>query len=300
MSQEREAKPLSGWGILPINLLLYGGLITAIVFTIIGLEHHTLSTPVGAPLLITLFLLMVGNIIGSVGFLILAPNEAGVIVLFGRYVGTIKQNGFWWVNPFASKRKLSLRAHNLNTDKLKVNDHAGNPIEIAAVIVWRVRDTFAACFEVENYAEYVNLQSESALRHLASAYPYDSWEEEPAQVVSLRGNIDEVSAALERELQERLHKAGVEVVEARLSHLAYAPEIAGAMLQRQQASAIIAARQKIVEGAVGMVQMALEKLSRDRIVELDDERRAAMVSNLLVVLCGEREAHPVINAGTLY
>ncbi len=300
MSQERAAKPLSGWIMLPINLLLYPLLLYAMIRTIIGLDQGTLAPGPGVPLLIGLVLLLAANVILSVGFLILAPNEAGVLVLFGKYIGTVKDNGFWWVNPFASKRKISLRAHNLNTEKLKVNDHAGNPIEIAAVIVWRVRDTYAACFEVENYTEYVNLQSESALRHLASAYPYDSWEEEPAQVVSLRGNIDEVSRTLEQELQERLDKAGVEVVEARLSHLAYAPEIAGAMLQRQQASAIIAARQKIVEGAVGMVQMALEKLARDQIVDLDPERRAAMVSNLLVVLCGEREPHPVINAGTLY
>ncbi len=300
MSQEKEAKPLSGWVMLPINLLLYAALVWAVVWTISALRNQTLPGTAGALLLITLLLLLVGNMVFSGGFLILAPNEAGVLVLFGKYIGTVKKNGYWWVNPFATKRKVSLRAHNLNTDKLKVNDHAGNPIEIAAVIVWRVRDTFAACFEVENYVEYVNLQSESALRHLASAYPYDSWEDEPANVVSLRGNIDEVSQALERELQERLDKAGVQVVEARLSHLAYAPEIAGAMLQRQQASAIIAARQKIVEGAVGMVQMALEKLAREEVVELDPERRANMVSNLLVVLCGEREAHPVINAGSLY
>jgi hypothetical protein len=300
MSQEREAKPLSGWVMLSINLFLYAALVWLVVWTIIGLKKETLPGNAGGLLLVALLLLLVGNMIFSGGLLILAPNEAGVLVLFGKYIGTIKRNGFWWVNPFASNRKVSLRAHNLNTEKLKVNDHAGNPIEIAAVIVWRVRDTFAACFEVENYVEYVNLQSESALRHLASAYPYDSWEEEEAKVVSLRGNIDEVSAALERELQERLDKAGVQVLEARLSHLAYAPEIAGAMLQRQQASAIIAARQKIVEGAVGMVQMALEKLARDEVVELDPERRAAMVSNLLVVLCGEREAHPVINAGSLY
>lgn len=300
MTQEREAKPLSGWGMLPVNLLLYPALVGAVVWTIIGLEHRTLASSQGVPLLIALLLALGANIIVSTGFLILAPNEAGVIVLFGKYSGTIKDNGFWWVNPFANKRKVSMRAHNLNTEKLKVNDHAGNPIEIAAVIVWRVRDTFAACFDVENYTDYVHIQSESALRHLASAYPYDSWEEEDANVVSLRGNIDEVSEALEGELQERLDKAGVQVVEARLSHLAYAPEIAGAMLQRQQASAIIAARQKIVEGAVGMVQMALEKLARDEIVELDPERRANMVSNLLVVLCGEREAHPVINAGSLY
>ncbi len=300
MSQEREAQPLSGWVMLPINLFLYAALVWAVVWTIGALKNATLPGNAGALLLVGLLLLLVGNMIFSGGLLILAPNEAGVLVLFGKYIGTVKKNGYWWVNPFASKRKISLRAHNLNTEKLKVNDHAGNPIEIAAVIVWRVRDTFAACFEVENYVEYVNLQSESALRHLASAYPYDSWEEEDSHAISLRGNIDVVSAALERELQDRLDKAGVQVVEARLSHLAYAPEIAGAMLQRQQASAIIAARQKIVEGAVGMVQMALEKLARDEVVELDPERRAHMVSNLLVVLCGEREAHPVINAGSLY
>lgn len=222
------------------------------------------------------------------------------MVLFGRYKGTVKSNGFWWVNPFMAKKKISMRYHNLNTDKLKVNDKAGNPIEIAAVIVWKVEDTFAACFEVESYGDYVTIQSESAIRHLASTYPYDSWEENDEHAVSLRGNIDEVSSALERELQERLGKAGVRVAEARLSHLAYAPEIAGAMLQRQQASAIIAARQKIVDGAVGMVQMALSRLSAENVVSLDEERKAAMVSNLLVVLCGEKEAHPVINAGSLY
>ncbi len=300
MSNERVFKPMSGWGMLVLNLLLYPGLMAGFIGTVVNLDQHDLDPLVGVPLLLGILLALVGNIILSIGFMILAPNQAGVLVLFGRYIGTVKTNGFWWVNPFASKRKVSLRAHNLNSDKLKVNDRAGNPIEIAAVVVWRVRDTFAACFDVENYVDYVNIQSESALRHLASAYPYDSWEEGTDNVVSLRGNIDEVSEALERELGARLGKAGVEVMEARLSHLAYAPEIAGAMLQRQQAAAIIAARQKIVEGAVGMVQMALDKLSRDQIVELDPERRAAMVSNLLVVLCGEREAHPVINAGTLY
>lgn len=300
MSNEMIYKPKSGWGMLVLNVLLYPALAAGFIGTAVNLDQHGLDPLVGVPLLLGILLALVGNIILSIGFMILAPNQAGVLVLFGRYIGTVKTNGFWWVNPFASKRKVSLRAHNLNTEKLKVNDRAGNPIEIAAVIVWRVRDTFAACFDVENYIDYVNIQSESALRHLASAYPYDSWEEGADNVVSLRGNIDEVSHALERELQERLGKAGVEVMEARLSHLAYAPEIAGAMLQRQQAAAIIAARQKIVEGAVSMVQMALDKLSREQIVELDPERRAAMVSNLLVVLCGEREAHPVINAGTLY
>ncbi|HPW56546.1 MAG: SPFH domain-containing protein [Thermoanaerobaculaceae bacterium] len=300
MSNERVFKPMSGWGMLALNQLLYPGLAAGLIGTAVLLDQYDLSPLVGVPLLVGIVLALAGNIIVSTGFMILAPNQAGVLVLFGRYIGTVKTNGFWWVNPFASKRKVSLRAHNLNSDKLKVNDRAGNPIEIAAVVVWRVRDTFAACFDVESYVDYVNIQSESALRHLASAYPYDSWEEGTDNVVSLRGNIDEVSEALERELEERLDKAGVEVMEARLSHLAYAPEIAGAMLQRQQAAAIIAARQKIVEGAVGMVQMALDKLSHDQIVDLDPERRAAMVSNLLVVLCGEREPRPVINAGTLY
>jgi regulator of protease activity HflC (stomatin/prohibitin superfamily) len=271
-----------------------GLFIRAVVF----LNHHQAGP--GAFLLVLSILVLISAIIVAKGFLVLQPNESGVLVLFGKYVGTVKTNGFWWVNPFNTQRKVSLRYHNLNSEKLKVNDKAGNPIEIAAVVVWKVEDTFAACFQVENYGEYVNIQSESALRHLASAYPYDSWEEGDEHAVSLRGNIDEVSDALERELQERLHKAGVKVVEARLSHLAYAPEIAGAMLQRQQASAIIAARQKIVDGAVGMVQMALTRLSAEKVVELDEEKKATMVSNLLVVLCGEKEAHPVINAGSLY
>lgn len=300
MSNERIYKPRSGWGMLVLNILAFPALMVSFVYVVTQLDSQQMAPITGVPMLIGILLLLACNGLVSAGFIILQPNLAAVLVLFGRYIGTVKDNGFWWVNPFASKRRVSLRAHNLNSEKLKVNDKAGNPIEIAAVIVWRVRDTFASCFDVENYVDYVTTQSESALRHLASAYPYDSWEEGPDQVESLRGNIDEVSLALEKELQVRLGKAGVEVMEARLSHLAYASEIAGAMLQRQQASAIIAARQKIVEGAVGMVQMALEKLSRDNIVELDSERRAAMVSNLLVVLCGEKEAHPVINAGSLY
>lgn len=300
MSHEKTYSPKSGWAFLPLSILAYPALVATFVWTVMALEQRVLGPAAGVLLIIGLLLLLVLNIVFGIGFMILTPNQAGVLVLFGRYIGTVKNNGFWWVNPLASKRKVSLRAHNLNTEKLKVNDRAGNPIEIAAVIVWRVRDTFAACFEVENYVEYVNIQSESALRHLASSYPYDSWEEGADEVVSLRGNIDEVSLALERELQERLGKAGVEVIEARLSHLAYAPEIAGAMLQRQQASAIIAARQKIVEGAVGMVQMALDKLAKDQIVELDHERKATMVSNLLVVLCSDRDAQPIINAGSLY
>jgi regulator of protease activity HflC (stomatin/prohibitin superfamily) len=298
MSHEKELNATSGWGALTGNVLMYVAVVPLFVVSVRAIKDgQGLAGGLG---LGGAIVLLIAAIIVSCGFLILTPNEAGVIVLFGRYLGTIKRNGFFFVNPFAEKKKLSLRAHNLNGERLKVNDRAGNPIEIAAVVVWRVRDTFAACFEVESYVDYVKTQGESALRHLASSYPYDSWEEDDDKAVSLRANIDEVSEALERELGQRLGKAGVEVQEARLSHLAYAQEIAGAMLQRQQASAIIAARRKIVDGAVGMVEMALAKLSADHIIELDPERKAAMVSNLLVVLCGEREAHPVINAGTLY
>ncbi|PYG88856.1 SPFH domain/Band 7 family protein [Ruminiclostridium sufflavum DSM 19573] len=233
------------------------------------------------------------------GFFTIQPNEAMVLILFGKYAGTVKEAGWHWSNPFYTKKKISLRSRNVNGEKIKVNDEMGNPIEIAAVIVWRVENTAEACFDVDNYIDYVNVQSESALRHLAGMYPYDV-DEENTDTLSLRGSSDEVSEALKNELQQRLGKAGVIVEEARISHLAYAPEIAAAMLQRQQAAAIIAARQKIVEGAVGMVQMALNKLSVDGIVDLDEERKAAMVSNLLVVLCGERSTQPVINAGTLH
>ncbi|MCX8130291.1 MAG: SPFH domain-containing protein [Clostridia bacterium] len=234
----------------------------------------------------------------TAGFFTLQPNTAAVLILFGEYKGTVKKSGWHWTNPFYTKKKVSLRSRNLNGEKLKVNDEMGNPIEIAAVVVWRVNNTYQAMFDVENYVEYVKIQSESAIRHLAGLYPYDITDD--TKEISLRGSADEVSEALRLELQERLGKAGVIVEEARLSHLAYAPEIAAAMLQRQQASAIIAARQKIVEGAVGMVQMALDKLNENGIVELDEERKAAMVSNLMVVLCGERSTQPVINTGTLH
>jgi regulator of protease activity HflC (stomatin/prohibitin superfamily) len=300
MTRERIVNPITGWAVLILNILVYPGLVAAFIGTVINAEEHHLPPSTAVPMIIGIVLLLACNVMVSAGFIVLQPNEAGVLTLFGEYKGTAKANGFWWANPFYTKRKLSLRYHNLNSDKLKVNDKAGNPIEIGAVLVWKVEDTFAACFEVEHYADYVTVQSESAVRHLASTYPYDSWEESDEKAISLRGNIDEVSEALEKELQERLSRAGVKVIEARLTHLAYAPEIAGAMLQRQQASAIISARQKIVDGAVGMVEMALEKLSSRKIVELDSERKAQMVSNLLVVLCGERDVHPVINAGTLY
>jgi regulator of protease activity HflC (stomatin/prohibitin superfamily) len=233
------------------------------------------------------------------GLFTLQPNEARVLILFGAYKGTVRSSGFFWTNPFMSKKRISLRSRNMNGETLKVNDKRGNPIEIAAVVVWRVQDTAQALFDVDQYEEYVRIQSESAVRHLASEYPYDPGEGETAEV-TLRSNVDVVSAALAKELQARLQKAGVTVEEARLTHLAYAPEIAGAMLRRQQAEAVIAARQKIVHGAVSMVEMALQELSAKHVVQLDEERKAAMVGNLLVVLCGEAEAQPVINAGTLY
>lgn len=233
------------------------------------------------------------------GFIVVNPNESKVLTLFGKYQGSVKKDGFYWVNPFTTKRKLSLRAFNLNGQQLKVNDKIGNPIEIAAVIVWQVKDTAKAVFAVENYIQYVNIQSEAAVRHLANSFPYDNLEDESA-TVTLRDGAEQVSLMLEKELNDRLERAGIEVLEARISHLAYAPEIANAMLQRQQASAIIAARKLIVEGAVSIVEMALDRLSEKNIVDLDEERKASMVSNLLVVLCGERAVSPVVNTGTLY
>ena len=296
MGRELECRVGPGWNWLILEFLLLIVTIALSVFGIVGVQGSQIMP--GALMLGAVPFCILGLILILRGFIVLQPNQACVLLLFGRYIGTVKTEGFYWANPFYTKRKISLRLHNLNGEKIKVNDKAGNPIEIAAVIVWKVVDTFAACFEVNDYMGYVMIQSESALRHLASAYPYDSWEGEGT--VTLRGSIDEVSKALENELEQRLEKAGVHVVEARLSHLAYAPEIAEAMLKRQQASAIIAARQKIVEGAVGMVRMALDLLREEKVVELDDERKASMVSNLLVVLCGETNAQPVINAGTLY
>ena len=231
------------------------------------------------------------------GFFLIAPNEAQVLQLFGDYAGTAKDPGLRWANPFLTRKKLSLRVRNFEGSKLKVNDAEGNPIEIAAVVVWRVVETAEAMFEVDDYQNYVRVQSEAALRNAATSYPYDSHED---HVVSLRGNTAVVADHLQKEVQQRLQKAGVEVIEARISHLAYAPEIAAAMLQRQQAGAIIAARQRIVEGAVGMVEMALAMLSHRGVVTLDEERKAAMVSNLLVVLCGERGAQPIVNTGTIH
>jgi regulator of protease activity HflC (stomatin/prohibitin superfamily) len=231
------------------------------------------------------------------GFFTLQPNEGRVLILFGSYRGTVRTSGWHWTNPLNSKLRLSLRSRNFTSEKLKVNDKRGNPIEIAVVVVWRVQDTAQASFDVERFSDYVEVQSESAVRHLANCYPYDHGEENET---TLRSSVEDVSLALQRELQERVNKAGVVIEEARLTHLAYAPEIAGAMLRRQQAEAIIDARQKIVHGAVSMVQMALTDLADKNVVVLDEERKAAMVSNLLVVLCGDQEVHPVVNTGTIY
>jgi regulator of protease activity HflC (stomatin/prohibitin superfamily) len=283
MESEKSTSPLSGFFMLIVVLVM---LIVAVVVAVAGLP--VITAVIG---IITFFMLP--------GFIVVNPNESKVLTLFGNYIGSVKQSGFYWVNPFAFKRKLSLRAFNLNGQQLKVNDKVGNPIEIAAVIVWQVKDTAKAVFAVDNYAQYVNIQSEAAVRHLANSFPYDNFEDEQA-TVTLRDGADQVSIMLEQELTDRLERAGIEVLEARISHLAYAPEIANAMLQRQQASAIIAARKLIVEGAVSIVEMALDRLSEKNIVELDEERKASMVSNLLVVLCGERAVSPVINTGTLY
>jgi regulator of protease activity HflC (stomatin/prohibitin superfamily) len=248
--------------------------------------------------LVLCVLLLGAALFMSFGFFTVEPNMAMVLLLFGKYQGTEKETGFRWTNPLYSKKKISLRARNFDSDTLKVNDKKGNPIEISAVIVWCVKDTAMALFEVEDFVEYVHIQSESALRHLATIYPYDTYETEDE--ITLRSSIDEVSDALKIEIQDRAQGAGVEIVEARINHLSYATEIAQAMLRRQQAEAIISARQKIVEGSVGMVEIALERLQRDGVVEFDEERKASMVSNLMCVLCSEEATQPIINTGSLY
>lgn len=294
MSKETTIHATSGWQMLPVNLgLILGGFAVTIFVIVLA---STASDNFAWFLLFTIPAVIAG-IISSGGHFTLQPNEARVLIMFGHYRGTVRESGFFWTNPFMTKLKISLRARNMETQKLKVNDKRGNPIEIAAVVVWRVQDTAQARFDVDRYEDYVKIQSETAVRHLANSYAYDHGEEGE---ITLRSGVDEVSAALCQELQARLGKAGVVVEEARLTHLAYAPEIANAMLRRQQAEAIIAARQKIVHGAVSMVQMALEDLAAKQVVELDNERKAAMVSNLLVVLCGEAEVTPVVNTGTLY
>ncbi|MFN4254344.1 MAG: SPFH domain-containing protein [Saprospiraceae bacterium] len=234
----------------------------------------------------------------ALGFFFINPNGSAVLTLFGDYKGTVKQNGFFWVNPFFIKKSISLRARNFESERIKVNDKQGNPIQISVILVWRVQETFRAAFEVESYEEFVKIQSEAAVRKLAALYPYDNFEDSHA--ITLRSGLEEVNHSLEHELAARLGMAGVEVLEARIGYLAYASEIAGAMLKRQQAEAVVAARHKIVEGAVSMVEGALAELSRKKIIDFDDDKKAAMVSNLMVVLCGDREATPVVNTGTLH
>lgn len=289
MEKERNriVRPKSGWIMLIIDLLLYA-LATYLFVRGVRAEHGWTIFWAGA-----VFIL---SILVSIGFFIVNPNFSALIVLFGRYKGTVVTNGFHWANPFILKHKISLRVRNQETARLKVNDKSGNPIEIAAVVVWKVVDPYKAQFEVDAYQNYVTVQSESALRHMATNYAYDGEDNE----VTLRGTTDVVSEKLQEELQDRLSEAGVNVVEARLTHLAYAPEIASEMLRRQQATAVVAARRKIVEGAVGMVEEALQELGQKKLVELDEERKATMVSNLLVVLCSETAATPVVNTGTLY
>lgn len=278
---ERKARVMNGF----IGLIVVVGLLLLGVPYLLQREWFVGAIPIVAAL------------VAASGLFIVQPNQARVLVFFGKYLGTVRKSGFWWGVPLASRIQLSLRVRNFNSAKLKVNDVEGNPIEIAAVVVFRVVDSAKAVFDVDNYEQFVEIQSETALRHIASQYPYDVFEDKG---YSLRANSEEVAGELKRELQERLAVAGVEVLEARLTHLAYATEIAGAMLQRQQAAAILAARQKIVEGAVGMVFDAIQKLQRDGLVDLDEERKAAMVNNLMVAIVSERSAQPVINAGSLY
>jgi regulator of protease activity HflC (stomatin/prohibitin superfamily) len=288
MIRERAYNGMPGLPVLLVLLLAEGGLIWMLVMNI---------REESAPEIITAAVLIVLTMFLALGLFMVNPNEAKVLQLFGAYKGTAKLEGLRWANPFMSKKKVSLRVRNFESSHLKVNDIDGNPIEIAAVVVWKVFETAEAVFEVDDYEHYVKVQSESALRNLATSYAYDAHDDAH---VSLRGHTNAVADHLKREIHERLVKAGVEVIEARISHLAYAPEIAAAMLQRQQAGAIIAARQRIVEGAVGMVEMALDMLSKKSIIQLDEDRKAAMVSNLLVVLCGDRNTQPVINTGTIY
>lgn len=285
---EQRTKGVNGWGV--VVALLIAALINALLFARGLNQEATPPTALG----ILLFLLIC---FCSAGFFTLQPNTAAVLILFGKYKGTIRDSGFFWRNPLLKKQKISLRARNLNGEKLKVNDKRGNPIEIAAVVVWRVDETAQASFDVDDYEHYVAVQSESAVRHLASKYAYDHGETDE---MTLRSSADAINDALQEELHERLGKAGVRVEEARLTHLAYSPEIAQVMLRRQQAEAIVAARSKIVQGAVGMVGMALGELEKNDLVELDTERKASMVSNLLVVLCGDSDVQPIVNTGTLY
>jgi hypothetical protein len=298
MNQERLIRVPNGWAILPVTIAIFALAVALFVMFIFSTVDS--GNTGGLPnfwLLGGSLVVLVLGVFSCFGYFTLQPNEGRVLILFGDYRGTVRNAGWRFTNPLNTKLRISLRSRNLNGAQLKVNDKRGNPIEIAAVVVWRVEDTAQASFDVDDFEEYVVVQSESAVRHLANCYAYDHGEENE---ITLRSGVEEVSVNLQEELQDRVGKAGVKVEEARLTHLAYAPEIAGAMLRRQQAEAIIDARQKIVHGAVSMVEMALRDLAEKDVVELDDERKAAMVTNLLVVLCSETEAQPVINTGTLY
>ena len=284
MTQEKTVKAPSGY----LMLIMLFVFLTALIF---GITQEN-------PFLIIPSIILIITIIP--GFILVNPNTSKVLLLFGKYMGTIKENGFYWTNPFYKKRGISLRASNFDSERVKVNDKLGNPIMISTIAVWKVKDTYKAAFDVDNYENFVRVQSDAAVRKLASLYPYDNFEDDgQAEEITLRASVNEVSEALEKELSERLDMAGIEVLEARIGYLAYAQEIASAMLRRQQATAIIAARHKIVEGAVSMVEMALDKLKQNNVVELDEERKAAMVSNLMVVLCSDKDASPIVNAGTL-
>ncbi len=284
MKQETIIKPANGYLMLLIAFSLFiGGILISIKF----------ETPIYLIATFTGFIFFFG-------FILVNPNTSKVVLLFGKYVGTIKSNGLYWANPLYKKRTISLRASNFDSERLKVNDKLGNPVMISTILVWRVTNTYNAAFDVDNYENFVRVQTDAAVRKLASMYPYDNFADEGhTEDITLRSSVNEVSEALEKEIEERLAIAGIEVLEARIGYLAYAQEIASAMLKRQQATAIVAARHKIVEGAVSMVEMALEELSKKQIVDLDDERKAAMVSNLMVILCGDKEASPVLNTGTL-
>jgi regulator of protease activity HflC (stomatin/prohibitin superfamily) len=273
---------MSGYLALAIHFILLGGFLAGIIIT---------QNPIWILLLLPWILMLPG-------FFYVNPNGSRVLVLFGKYIGTVKENGFFWVNPFYTKKKISLRARNFDSERIKVNDQIGNPIMISVILVWRVKDTYAAAFEVDDYENFVRVQTDAAVRKLAGTYPYDNFDDEQAEV-TLRSGIKEVNEDLEKELDERLAIAGIEILEARIGYLAYAQEIASAMLRRQQATAIVAARHKIVEGAVSMVEMALDQLNEKEVVHLDEEKRAAMVSNLMVVLCADKDVSPVINSGTL-
>jgi regulator of protease activity HflC (stomatin/prohibitin superfamily) len=287
MSREIVTKATPGLPVLFVSI--------ALTVLSIGLFIRAISVESGPTAGLAAAIFVVNSVLWG-GFFTIEPFGSKVLLLFGQYKGTVKEPGLWFANPFYTKKNLSLRVRTLNGEKLKVNDAAGNPIEIGAIVVWQVDDTFKASFEVEDYEQYVNLQSETALRHSASSYPYDGDD----NTLSLRRNAEEVSEHLKNELNSALSVAGVRIMEARLSHLAYSPEIAGAMLRRQQAEAVIAARQKIVDGAVSMVEMALERMDREGVITLDDDKKASMVSNLMVVLCSEHSAQPVVNTGTLY